>query len=77
MVETPVADAPMSEERSRAIRVVRHHARDCRDEAELMAMLGLDQVPSPPARRPHGALSAAELRALLAPVAAERAKAIT
>jgi hypothetical protein len=69
MVETSTP-----EERARATRVVKHHAGDSRDEADLLAMLGLDRVESPPVRRPHGALSATELHDLLAPLAAERAK---
>ncbi|WIY00532.1 hypothetical protein QRX60_41815 [Amycolatopsis mongoliensis] len=72
MSETRLADGPTAEERSRAIRVVKHHAHDSRDEADLLAMLGLDRVPRPPVRRPHGALSTAELQELLAPFAAER-----
>jgi hypothetical protein len=66
---------PTPEERSRAVRLVRRYARDSRDEAELKAMLGLDQAePAPPGRRPHGALSAAELHDMLAPFAAEGAR---
>ena len=63
-----------AEERRCAVRVVEQHAHDGQDEAELLAMLGLDQAEAaPPAlRRPHGALSAAELVELLAPFAAER-----
>ena len=74
MVETVCAGALTPEERARATRVVKHHADGSRDEAELLAMLGLDRVESPPVRRPRGALSAAELLELLAPFAAERDK---
>lgn len=69
------AGGPSPEERRRAIRTVKRHARDGDDEAELLAMLGLDHtdVPPPAPHRPRGPLTAAELRELLAPVAAERA----
>jgi hypothetical protein len=66
---------PTPEERSRTVRVVQRYARNNHDEAELMAMLGLDQPESaPPRQRPHRALSAAELHEMLAPFAAERAR---
>ncbi|MET8852708.1 hypothetical protein [Amycolatopsis sp. NPDC004625] len=50
---------------------MQRHARDTDDEAELLAMLGLDHTDPPPAgpRRPHGRLTADELRELLAPFA--------
>ncbi|MFF1611388.1 hypothetical protein ACFVYA_26695 [Amycolatopsis sp. NPDC058278] len=63
---------PTPEERSRAVRVVQRYANDSHDEAERKAMLGLDQAePAPPRRRPHGALTTAELHDMLAPFAAE------
>jgi hypothetical protein len=66
---------PTLEERSRAVRVVQRYAHDSHDEAELKAMLGLDQAePAPPRRRPHGPLSADELHDMLAPFAAERGR---
>ncbi|MGK3206852.1 hypothetical protein [Amycolatopsis sp. MEPSY49] len=66
---------PTPEERIRAVRVVQRYAHGSRDEAELKAMLGLDQAdPAPSRRRPHGALSAAELHEMLAPFAAECAR---
>ncbi|MEU5261511.1 hypothetical protein [Amycolatopsis sp. NPDC021455] len=68
-------DEPTPAERSRALRVVRRHTHDSRDEAELIAMLGLDHAePAAPERRPHGELSAAELYDMLAPFAAEQAR---
>ncbi|UOX90588.1 hypothetical protein MUY14_08175 [Amycolatopsis sp. FBCC-B4732] len=67
-------DEPTSEQCDLATRLVKRRARDRRDEAELLAMLGLDHTEAaPPAHRPHGPLSQAELQAMLAPVAAERA----
>ncbi|GAB3147067.1 hypothetical protein GCM10027258_39880 [Amycolatopsis stemonae] len=69
-------DEPMSDERSRAIRTVKRHAHGSADEAVLLAMLGLDHAePAPRAHhhRPAAALSPAEVRELLAPLAAQRA----
>lgn len=66
-------EEPTPEERRRAGLVVKMHARDDHDEAELMAMLGLDRIEPPPAaRKPPGVLSPAEVHDLLAPFAAER-----
>ncbi|MGW5718687.1 hypothetical protein ACWEVP_21125 [Amycolatopsis sp. NPDC003865] len=68
-------EEPTPEERGRATRVVRRHARDERDEAELMAMLGLDRAePPPPGPKPRGALTPAEVHDLVAPFAAEHAR---
>jgi hypothetical protein len=68
-----VLDEPTSEQRSRAGRVVKRHGRDDHDEAELMAMLGLDRVePAPATRKPHGTVPPAEVHDLLTPFAAER-----
>ncbi|WP_206796320.1 hypothetical protein [Amycolatopsis sp. MtRt-6] len=74
MLDFLVTTQPTAHERDRAIRVVRQHALDDQDQAELLDMLGLaqDDVPMP-APRPHGNLSAAELLELFAPFAAERA----
>ncbi|MEU0535789.1 hypothetical protein [Amycolatopsis tolypomycina] len=70
----PATGRPSPEERRRASRTVRRHARDGDDAAELLAMLGLDHADAPPSepRRPHSRLTADELRELLAPFAAER-----
>lgn len=64
-----------ADERGRAIHTVKRHARDSDDEAELLAMLGLNHTEAPPPapHQPHTPLTAAELRELLAPFAAERA----
>ena len=72
----PETGPPTAKQRRRAIAAVKHHAHGSGDEAELLAMLGLDQaVPKPPApRRPHDTLSVAELVELFAPLAAERAR---
>ncbi len=62
---------PTPEERNRAARLVKRHAHDSHDEAELMAMLGLDHAePAPPKRpRPHDPLSVTELHEMLTPFA--------
>ncbi|MEU5265542.1 hypothetical protein [Amycolatopsis sp. NPDC021455] len=75
MLGTTAAGEPSPEARRRATRTVKRHARDGEDEAELLAMLGLDHTAAPPSapHRPHGPLTAAELRELLAPFAAGRA----
>lgn len=75
MLGTTGASEPSPEARRRAIRTVKRHARNGEDEAELLAMLGLDHTDAPPSasHRRHGPLTAAELRELLAPLAAERA----
>jgi hypothetical protein len=68
-----VFDELTPEERARATRLVKRHAHDENDEAELMAMLGLDRArPAPPEPKPRGALTPAEVHDLLAPLAAER-----
>lgn len=74
MPDATAAGRPTSDERSRAVRTVQRHAHGSADEALLLAMLGLDHAePAPPARRrPADALSPAELRDLLAPLAAQR-----
>ena len=73
MLGTTAAGRPSPEERRRATRTVKRHARDRDDEAELLAMLGLNRADAPPfaVRRPHRPLTVAELRELLAPFAAE------
>ncbi|MBE1495752.1 hypothetical protein H4696_002852 [Amycolatopsis lexingtonensis] len=68
-------DEPTPGERTRVIRVVKRQARNSDEEAELIAMLGLDRTePAPPKHRSRGALSAAELHDMLAPFAAERVR---
>jgi hypothetical protein len=66
-----VLSEPTPEERNRAARLVKRHAHDSRDEAELMAMLGLDHAePAAPKRpRPHDPLTVTELHDMLAPFA--------
>lgn len=73
MLGTTAAGRPSPEERRRAIRTVRRHARDGADEAELLAMLGLDHTDPPPAehRPANSRLTATELRELLAPFAGQ------
>lgn len=73
MLEYTLTATPTSEERDRAIRTVKQHARDSADEAELITMLGLDHAePAPPSpRRPRGALSPAQLREVLAPLTSD------
>ncbi|WP_439381084.1 hypothetical protein [Amycolatopsis lexingtonensis] len=63
-------DEPTPGERRRVIRLVKRRARDGDDEAELMAMLGLDGT-RPARHRSHGALSAVEVRDMPAPFAEE------
>ncbi|MGW4059899.1 hypothetical protein ACWEGE_16555 [Amycolatopsis sp. NPDC004747] len=71
MLGTTAAGRPSPEERRRATRTVQRHARDGDDEAELLAMLGLDHPDPPPAeaRPANSRLTADELRELLAPFA--------
>ncbi|WP_020659898.1 hypothetical protein [Amycolatopsis benzoatilytica] len=73
MIDSSVSAEPTAEARARAARAVQRSALDEQDEAELMAMLGLDQDERPalPQRR-GGALSATELVDLLTPFAEER-----
>lgn len=75
MLGTTAAGGPSPEERRRATRTVRRHARDGDDEAELLAMLGLDHTDPPPAepRPANSRLTADELRELLAPFAGRHA----
>lgn len=53
MLGTTVSGQPSPEQRRRAIRTVQRHARDGDDEAELLAMLGLDHPDPPPAAPRH------------------------
>ncbi|MET8997601.1 hypothetical protein [Amycolatopsis sp. NPDC004169] len=75
MLGTTAAGGPSPEERRRAARTVQRHARNDDDEAELLAMLGLDHTDPPPAepRPANSRLTADELRELLAPFAEEHA----
>ncbi|MFG1643519.1 hypothetical protein ACGFMK_24765 [Amycolatopsis sp. NPDC049252] len=72
MLDDTLFALPAGEQRRRVEQVVKRHALDTRDEAELIAMLGLDQdEPAPPQKHhPHDLLSAAELHDLLAVFAA-------
>ena len=73
MLGTTASGRPSPEQRRRAIHTVQRHAHDSDDEAELLAMLGLDHTDPSPAepRHPHGRLTADELRELLAPFAGQ------
>ena len=72
MLGTTVTGGPSPEERRRAIRTVKQHTHDSHDEAEVLAMLGLDRADAPPPkpRRRHDPLTADELREMFEPFAA-------
>ncbi|MGW4395075.1 hypothetical protein ACWEHA_07275 [Amycolatopsis nivea] len=73
MLDTTGTTKPTAQQRARAIRAVHRNALDKQDEAELIAMLGLDQEPRPaPAPRPHRTLSAEELFDLFASFGEQR-----